>query len=289
MTLGHCTALALSAAVVGCTGAVSAPVGAGDADAATTTSAVVIVERTADASGATRGETSARFVRIPARSSKQDALRTIGAALDLPPSGTCASIASLVDVASQHEPTPVIELADVGSVSLEAEGRETRLIPRQLPDVTDVVSGMVYARAADAALFPAGGRYVVHVGGVGDLDPFDATAAAPSDPTDVHISGEDAAGGLVVASGASLELAWTPDGTDDVLYVDLQPTAFRCVLGDGPSPPAYRTVTSVPASLLDDTGTVVVHRVHRENLVVRGLESGEIRFDFSRAVSYARR
>ena len=288
MRLGLSTAILLSAPLAGCTGAVSVSPGAGDADAVTT-SAVVIVERNLDATGGARAQTSARFVRITARSSKQDALRTIGAALDLPPRGTCASIAALAEGASPHEPTPVIELADVGSISLEASQRETRLIPRQLPDVTDVVSGVVYARAVDPVLLPAATAYLVHVSGGSEVEPFDMPAAAPADPTDVRIVGEDATGRLTVASGASVELAWSPDGTDDSLYVEVQPAGFRCVLGDGANPPADHAGTTVPASLFDDSGTIAVHRVRRESLAGRGLDSGEIRFDFSRSVHYTRR
>jgi hypothetical protein len=288
MRLGHCVALLLWAPLAGCTGAVSVSPGAGDADT-TTTSAVIIVERTMDGTGGARAQTSARFVRVAARFSKQDALRTIGAALDLPARGTCASIAALADGVPQHEPAPIIQLADVGAISLEASNRETRLTPRQLPDVTDVVSGVVYARAVEPALLPSGTEYVVHVGGGSEVDPFDVTVSAPADPTDVHIIGEDGAGRLVVASGLAAELAWTPDGTDDTLYVDLQPAGFRCVLGDGANPPADHAGTRVPASLFDDAGTLTIHRVRREILAGRGLDGGEVRFDFSRAVHYARR
>lgn len=288
MRLSHWTSILLMVPLAGCTGAVSISPGTGDADTMTT-SAVVIVERTMDATGGARAQTSARFVRVAARSSRQDALRTIGAALDLPASGTCASIAALSEGTSQHEPTPVIELADVGAISLEASQRETRLVPRQLPDVTDVVSGVVYARAVDPALLPAETEYVVRVGGGSDVDPFDVPATAPADPSDVRVLGEDSGGRLVVASGAAVELTWSPDGTDDSLYVDVQPSGFRCVLGDGANPPADHAGTTVPASLLDDAGTITVHRLRRENLGARGLESGEIRFDFSRSVHYSRR
>jgi hypothetical protein len=287
MRLGHRSAILWWAPLAGCTGAVSVSPGAGDADAMTT-SAVVIVERTLDPSGGARAQTSARFVRVAARSSKQDALRTIGATLDLPARGSCASIAAFADGVPQHEQTPVIELTDVGTISLEASQRETRLIPRQLPDVTDVVTGVVYARAVDPLLLPAGTEYIVHVGGGSEVDPVDAPAAAPADPTDVHVVGEDATGKLVTG-GAGVELTWIPDGTDDSLYIDIQPAGFRCVLGDGQNPPADHAATTVPASLFDDAGTISVHRVRRENLAARGLESGEIRFDFSRSVHYARR
>ena len=50
-----------------------------------------------------------------------------------------------------------------------------------------------------------------------------------------------------------------------------------------------RAHATVPASLVDEAGTLVVHRMHREALVARGLEGGEVRFDFSRSVAYVRR
>ena len=294
MRLDLWTALLLSAPILGCTGAVSDPASAGDAETSTTTSAVVIVERAVGSSGgaarADRAETSARFVRVLAPSSTRDALRIIGASLDLPARASCASIAGLASgVAPAAGPAPVVELLDVGAVSLETNGSETRLVPRQLPDVTDVVSGVVYARSADPILFPAGSRYVVRVSGGPEVDPFEVSAAAPADPTDVKASGDEGPAGLVVPAGSAVELTWPAEATDDVLYVDVQPAAFRCTLEDGLGAAGDRTRASVPAALIDDAGTLVVHRVHREALVARGLESGELRFDFSRAIPYTRR
>jgi hypothetical protein len=289
MRLWLWTALAVSAPLVGCTGAVSEPAGPGDAEGvAMSTSAVVIVERGLDTTGALRAETSARFIRVPSTSSTQEALRAIGATVDLPPAGSCASIASLAGGATQATSVPVVELVDVGAVALDTTAGETRLVPRQLPDVTDVVSGVVYARTADPTLLPSVARYVVHVAGALDVEPFDVAATAPADPTDVRIAREDTSG-LSVPGGAAIELAWPEDASDDVLYVDVQPAAYRCTLDAGSAGPSDRTRASVPASLVDEDGTLVVHRVHREALSVRGLESAELRFDFSRSVSYVRR
>jgi hypothetical protein len=281
-------AIGLSAPALGCTGAVSAPAGPGDAERSTTTSAFVLVERSVGSTASPRAETSARFVRIPAGASTRDALRTIGAAVELPARGSCATAASLAEATAPAEAAPVVELLDVGAVALEANGRETRLMPRQLPDVTDVVSGVVYARAADPALVPPATKYVVHVGGGLDVEPFDVSATAPADPADVHLAGEDATSGLSLAPGAPVDLAWTAEAMDDVLYVDVQPSGYRCTLEDGTAAGDHGRA-SIPAALVDDAGTVVVHRVHRESQPVRGLESTEIRFDFSRSVAYARR
>src|SRR5580704_19734396 len=92
------TALALvtlAPAALGCTGAVASSAEQADAETAASTTAVVIVERTSDDGHGSRAEASARFLRVGARVPADDALRAIGAGLDLPPRGTCASLAEL--------------------------------------------------------------------------------------------------------------------------------------------------------------------------------------------------
>lgn len=272
-------ALPLSFAAAGCAGNVSGT--SVDAEAASTTSAVIVVERTADTVLGSHAEGSARFVRVAAPASIDDALRAIGAALDLPSRGACATVRSLAGGGTAREVAPVVELLDVGAVSLKAEGIQIHFLQRQLPDVTDVVSGVVYARAADPALLPASTHYVVHVAGGHGLGPFDMTAAAPGDPAAVRISGEDEHG-TVVASGPIVDLAWTADGADDVVYVDVRPSGVRCVFGNTGE-------AAVSTLLFDDAGTLVVHRLHRESLRLPGIDWGEVRFDFARSVAYVRR
>ncbi len=263
---------------LGCAGAVSGE-GSGDAEALSTTSAVVSVQRTADSTEGSRAEASARFIRVTGSSSPDDALRAIGATLDLPARGSCASLASLGDAPAAQ--AQLIELVDVGDISLEVNGVETRLSARQLPDVTDIVSGVVYARATDPALLPAGERYVLHVGGAHGLPPVDVVATAPGDPADVIIAGEDTPGALdlTAASGSTIDLSWANDAPEDILYVDVRPSDVRCVLEAG----GHGTVSTL---LLDDAGTLVVHRLHREPLRATGVDMGEIRFDFARTVTY---
>jgi hypothetical protein len=268
------------AGTVGCTGTVAAS--SLDAEAAaTTTSAIVVVERTSDPAKGARAEGSARFVRVAAPATVDDALRAIGAALELPAPGTCASVRTLAGESAPSEVPPSVELVDVGTVSLETNGVETRLMPRQLPDVTDVVSGFVYARAPEPSLLPAAAKYLVHVAGGVGVAPFDAVATAPADPASIRLTGEDERSS-VVASSSALELTWTPDASDDVVYVDVRPNGVRCVFGGGGR-------SSLPTALLDDAGTLLVHRLRREALRVPGTDSGEIRFDFARTVAYTRK
>jgi hypothetical protein len=269
-------AATLGAASLGCAGTVAGSAETSDAET-TTTSAIVVISRTSDASKGSSAEASARFIRVAAPTSTEDALRAIGAALEIPARGSCASVATLGS--SPAAVTPVIELLGVGTVSLEAGGTQTRLLPRQLPDVTDVVSGVVYARATEPALLPAATPYVVHVGGAADLAPVDLTATAPTDPSEVRISGEDA--GTVVASGPWVTFSWTPEAADGLLYVDVRPNGVRCAFEDV-------GVAAMSALYLDSEGTLVVHRVRRERLRAPGIDSTEVRFDFARTVAYVR-
>ncbi len=270
--------LSILPALVGCAGAVSGPE-SGDA-VAPRTSAVVTIERMADVPGGSHAEASARFLRVTAPASADDALRAIGASLDLPAAGSCASISARAGAASGAS-LPVVELVDLGEVSVEAADVETRLSPRQLPDVTDVVSGVVYARATDPALLPPSTRYVVRVSGAPGLAGFGVAAWAPADAGDVRLAGEDATG-VLVATGASIDLSWTAGSADDMVYVDVRPNGVRCVLGDV----GHGAVSTL---FLDEAGTLVVHRLHRETFRAPGLDSGEVRFDFARTVPYVRR
>lgn len=265
-------------AVAGCAGNAT---GTADAEVATTTNAVIVVERTNSANEGSRAETSARFVRIAAGASVDDAQRAIGASLDLPARGACATLTSLNGAIARGESAPFVELVDVGAVSLEAGGAETHLLPRQLPDVTDVVTGVVYARAAEPALLPAATRYTIHVAGGTDLGAFDVTAQAPGDPSAVRIAGENPLGSIVT-TGSSVDLTWAPDVSDDIVYVDIRPNGVRCVFSNS----GHAAVSTL---FFDETGTLVVHYLHREPLRAVGIDSGEVRFDFARSVVYTRR
>jgi hypothetical protein len=281
MRLSPFAMLPLVPAALGCAGTVAGPADGVDAEA-TSTSAVVAVERTADPTEGSRAQVSARFLRITVPGSPADALRAIGATLDLPPSGACASVGSLGTAPVAQ--VPVVELVDVGDVSLSArgDGAETRLAARQLPDVTDVVSGVVYARATDPAWLPASTPYVLHVGGGHGQPGFDVTATAPGDPGDIHVAGEDAQGTIAIAAGPTLELTWSADVADDAVYVEVRPADVRCTFD-------ATGHASVPTALFDDAGTLVVHRLRREALHTPGIASGEVRFDFARALAYVRR
>jgi hypothetical protein len=160
-------------------------------------------------------------------------------------------------------------------------------VPRQVPDVTDVVSGVVYSRAPDPASLPSASRYVVHVGGGAFLPSFDASAAAPAAPSDIRVAGEDATGAVVTGDGP-VQVSWNADAVTDNVYVDVQPAGVRCVLKDDRTD-LDPTHGSLPGAVFGDAGLLVIHRLHREPLRATGLDGGEIRFDFARSLAYRHR
>lgn len=257
------TALAplLFLAASGCAGVVTGSPEEADAQS-TSVTGVVVVDRTVTGDETARGEASARFVRL--RGAIDDgALKLVGAGLDLPPIGECATL-------RDHTSSRSVELLDVGAISIEAlgTGQRVALAPRRVPDVVDLVSGTMYSARIDEAAVPSGTNVAVLVGGSADVPAFSVRAKTPDAPSAVRISGLD---------GANAELTW--NGTGDSIYVDVG--SSRCSFADDGH-------ASIPSAAFADDGIVTVHRVRREKLSIPGLDSGELRFDFARAVAYRR-
>jgi hypothetical protein len=215
-------------------------------------------------------------MRMNARATAEEALRVVGANVDFPALGTCLSLATLGSKSAS--PTGAnVQLVHVGNVSLEANGLQTSLAARQIPDIVDLVSGVVYARATEPELLPARARYVLSVSGASDAEPFTLAANAPADLGDVRIA----------HSTSALDLAWEPGHVGDMVYVDIiaaegtkMPTV-RCAFADGGK-------ATLAGALLPDDGTLSIHRLHTEHFRTRAIDSGEMRFDFARVVAFSR-
>lgn len=299
------TSSTLSAALFGAAaflGGCSANVasGAADAEAQSSSAALVVVERTVSGDSP-RAETVARFVRVRSGAVDDGVMRLVGAAIELPAVGTCArlggALGSGADSVDGRRSVPV-ELVDVGPVYIEANGLPSRLPTRRLPDVADLVSGVVYAGSADPEALPPGAFYTLHVAGVrdGDIAGFDAAARAPAEIAGLRLSGEAPTGKPIRIDGASVDLRWDAGTASDVVYVDwsaqggaARPAPLvRCVFADHGH--AEVPVPLLPAAtLVGDVGALTVHRLHREPFQAHGLDRGEVRFDFARVVPFTRR
>lgn len=274
------------AILAGCTTNVSPSGEAADAEVVSSNArAIVVVEGSSNNEGA-RTEAVARFVRARSGTVDEDALRMVGAAVDFPAVGGCGSLGSSRAPASRP-----IALLDVGAVTLFAGESVAALQPRQVPDVADLVSGVVYSAAARGGALPSKSAYLLRVDGApeSDVSPFAVSAMSPGEPADVRFAGDDGRSGPVsILPRAPVELTWEPGGGDDVIYVDIAATssapATRCLFVDG----GHAVLGAAAFGALED-GTLAVHRLHRESFHAHGVDPGEVRFDFARVVSFVRR
>ncbi len=296
--------LPAAVALMGCSANVASSAEVADAEASPVT-AVIVVERSTrydDHAETSRGEAVARFVRMRSGVVDEDALRMVGAAVEIPAAGTCTRVSSAI--AASAPVARAVELLDIGAVSLEADGAKTSFNARRLPDVVDLVSGVVYTGRGEEP-FPSHGRFVFRAGGAGDrpveleVAPFAIESVIAGEPADLRLN-QDLAGPVptILAASTPVELTWTSGGdASDVVYVDIASSVprvergarvTRCAFSDGGH-------GVLPASTIaSDEGTLSIHRVHREKFSsadgrVRGIESGELRFDFARVVSFHRR
>jgi hypothetical protein len=279
-------------------GCVSAPGDAtADAEVSTPATAIVVVEGFSSNEGS-RTDAVARFVRTRTGAVDDDALRMVGARVEFPAIGGCGPLGSARPAGSR-----AITLLDVGGVTLLAgNGGEpiATLEPRQLPDVADLVSGVVYSTAGRGGredAFPSKSAYLLRVDGTAESEvpPFVVSVTSPGEPADVRVGGDDGRGGPVsIALGAPVDLRWeaglpAPAGdADDLIYVDLSATSAapstRCLFLDS----GQARLDESDFGALGE-GTIAVHRLHREAFHARGVEPGEVRFDFARVVTFVRR
>jgi hypothetical protein len=265
--------IVLASTGLGCSATV-----AGESDSEATT-----VERTAS----DHSEAHARFVR--ARVGDEGALDLVAGAETLPAVGTCAGPSPSTAGASKP-----VELLEVGTVTVDANDVRTTLVARRLPDVVSLVSGVVYtARGPEDGSFGSG-RYVLHVAGSTDVRAFSHDADAPAMLTSLRVDGQD--GPAVVDAAA--DVTWEPGSADDVVVIDTVvidttetgpgATSTRCAFADT----GHAHVTG-----LQGAGVLTLHRVRRVAFggvsspsgSPSGIDRGELRFDFSRVVTYRRR
>ena len=315
--------LAFGGASIGCSAPVSESLTRDAADLTVrgaSSAAVVVVERTVSPDDSARGSIVARFLKMRAGSVDDEALRMVGATLDLPEEGTCATQLNASEapaIVSLAVPRAV-ELLDVGPITVDANGLHTALEARALPDIVDLLSGVVYSSRSvetpsvktpsvnSGSVQSAAGRglYQLMSGGTdADHPPFTISASAPGEPDELRINALNPRASIELSSSEPIALVWDASGAaaDDVIYVDVafpaahqdarqgEPQSFRCAFADVGSASIPVSAFGVVVDAGTTTGTMTVHRVHREAFHVSGIESGVLRFDFARTVEFTRR
>jgi hypothetical protein len=275
----------LFAPLVACTGTVDAS-NSPDADSSEVAAAIAI-DTTSYADEAAPAHTTAvaRFIR--ARSSVDDAtMHMLGAALDLPPVGTCSGISTHVENAGQ-----AVELVDVGAIDVDIAGQNLSLTPRHLPDMDDLVWGVVYSARADGTESAVSGptspragfpSVALRVAGSKDVGAFSIDVANVEAPANVTFDG-DALAPILLRGNEDLHASWTPiPQSADVIYfeVDNGTETLVCAYDD-------RGSADLPASLFATrSGSLTIHRLHRELVTAHGIDDGEARFDFARVYDF---
>jgi len=274
--------VALIAGVLGCS---VEPVGVtADADTGTT-HALVTVERSAAAGAQDSGRANALvgFVHVPPTVDPASVLQLVGLGLELPPAGQCTLRSRHPEGTGSLGALGALEFLAAGDVALSAGHTETRLAPRALPTVTDLVSGVVYTtRDRSADPLPPGAIYQVRASGGSEIPPLFVQTDAPSSLEGLTIGGAQPAELGALSTSRPIDLVWTPGGAGDVIYVELATDAgesavvcsFRDEAGVGTVTPGAFSGTGA--------GYVAVHRLRTHDFTRQagGLAHGELRFDF---------
>ena len=152
-----------------------------EADAGSSTHALITVERSSvlNSLEAPRAAAFAGFVRTPPEVDANAMLRLAGFGLDLPAVGQCAEPNRERASSMPLNPLGRVEFLDAGDVTLRTSTTSALLATRALPAVTDLIAGVVYTtrdRAADP--LPAATTYTLTASG-GVLRAFNVNANAP--------------------------------------------------------------------------------------------------------------
>jgi hypothetical protein len=273
----------LLAPLAACTGTVESS-GAPDADSSEL-AAAISVETTSYADEATPSHSTAvaRFIR--ARSSIDlPTLQMLGASIDLPPNGTCSGLSTPAGSAGH-----AVELVDVGAINVDAAGHTAFLAPRNLPDMDDLVWGVVYSARAYGTDAPVSGPISIQVAGSKDVGAFSIDVADLQAPANVTFNG-DALAPIIFRSNEDVHASWTPTPkSTDIIYFEIDNGTETVVCAQADTGSADLPASLFRASTNDSApgnGTLTIHRLHREVVVAHGIDDGEARFDFARVYDF---
>lgn len=266
--------LIVAAGVYGCTGA--GPDAALDADVAARTEGVVFVERVTEAGGS-RVHVGGRFFR-----SQGVAAESLPDLVGAPPSWAsvgCAEQGAMAEALDSSHAE--VQLLDVGAIDARADAFTARMSPHRLPDLWNVVSGVVYGLDGD---LPAGAWQFTAAG-----DPtsargaFDVSGAPPEAISDLRVG--DAvvphqASAIALPRRGGLALRWSRGAaTDRVAVVFEGSGTLSCGARDDGSLDLDVASADRVRELLRQGGTLSVHRLRTVPFAVSGIDRATLVFD----------
>ena len=265
----------LGALGVGCTGA--GPDAVLDADVSSRTQGIVFVERVDDGGGA-RVHVGGRFFR-----SQGVQAEALPALVGAPPAASSVGCTERGAMGEGLDSTQAeVQLLDVGAIDARADALVARMSPHRLPDLWNVVSGVVYG--LDGQL-PAGAWQFTAAGDPTTLrGAFDVSGAPPEPMAELRI-GDDA---LPLAHGAAvslprrggLSLRWARGAsTDRVAVVFEGAGTLSCSARDDGSFDLEAQQVDRVRELLRQGGTLSVHRLRVIPFAVSGIDRASLVFD----------
>ena len=260
---------------VGCTGA--GPEVALDADIAAHSEGIVFVERVSDGSGA-RVHVGGRFFR-----SQGVRVESLPELVGAPPSAAVTGCTERASMGEGADPTQAeVQLLDVGAIDARAEALVARMAPHRLPDLWNVVSGVVYGLDGD---LPAGAWQFTGAGDpVTQRGAFDVSGAPPDPIANLRL-GDDAlplpsGQAVVLPRRGGLSLRWARGASSDRVAVVFEGAGtLSCGARDDGTFDLDGHQGDRVRELLRQGGTISVHRLRVIPFAMAGISRASLVFD----------
>lgn len=232
---------------------------------------------------------SATFMKVHQGTDPVVVARLVGAIPELPESGSCREQNSAEPASMPLRALSPVEMVSVGDVLVRSETSTTKLMARAYPDITQLLSGVVYT-SSGREMPKATGKVSFEVAGADGVPGFDLEAPMPPSIERVTLNGVEVGDEQDwLAVGDAVELGWQASEGEagDRFYVDLSvvdakkaPRTIRCSGGASAR-------LSIPLILGEQSQSVAVtaHRLRTLPLKVASVASGEVRLDAARSAS----
>jgi hypothetical protein len=250
--------------------------------------AFIAMEQVSTTSLEGRAIATARIIRTPSAPLDETSLHMAGVTLPLPSPNHCVSLEELRRPnLDQRRARQALQLLDIGAIVLENQGTISALNARPIPDVTGLISGVLYTLQLNSESLPTTGSYTVlfEAKSRQEDSPIVLRAEAPGYPLGLKVAETELArGAATLVTGGPLSFQWLPGRPEDLIYIDIMPKA---VAGSANSTAGVRCSfqdmgqATIPPWTNDqlDESTVLVHRLHRERYQPKGFAAAELRFD----------
>lgn len=257
-----------------CTGA--GPEVALDADVASHTEGVVFVERVGEAGGA-QVHVGGRFFR--SQGVAPESLPELVGAPPIAATVGCTERGAMAETLDSSHAE--VQLLDVGVVDARADGLTSRMTPHRLPDLWNVVSGVVYGLDGD---LPSGSWQFSATG-----DPatsrgaFDVTGAPPEAFGELRLGDAIIApqgGALSLPRRGGLSLRWARGASSDRVAVVFEGSGtMSCGARDDGTLDVDAANADRVRELLRQGGTLSVHRLRTVPFAISGIDRATLVFD----------